>query len=88
MGNRPAPQPNWGYGVARWDICKLQPMRKVVQQLQQAGLVGAEVLWTFVSHRIQLLRWREATMWMYLGPSCLDCSFSTELENIEIDIRI
>jgi hypothetical protein len=27
-------------------------------------------------------------MWMYLGPNCLDCSFSTEPINAEIDIWI
>jgi hypothetical protein len=27
-------------------------------------------------------------MWMYPGPSCLDRSFSAELDNAEIDIRI
>jgi hypothetical protein len=43
MVNRPAPHPNWGYGVAQWDIRKLQPLCKVVRQLQQAGLMGAEV---------------------------------------------
>jgi hypothetical protein len=42
-GNRPAPQPSWGYGVARWDIHKLEPLREVVQQLQQAGLMGADL---------------------------------------------
>jgi hypothetical protein len=30
-GNRPAPQPSWGYGVAWWDIRKLQPLCEVVQ---------------------------------------------------------
>jgi hypothetical protein len=27
-------------------------------------------------------------MWMYLGPSCPDCSFSTELDDAEIDVQI
>jgi hypothetical protein len=44
MGNRPFLQPNWGYDVARWNIRKLQPLRDNVQQLQQAGLTGADLL--------------------------------------------
>jgi hypothetical protein len=27
-------------------------------------------------------------MWMYLWPSCLDCSFFAELDDAEIDARI
>jgi hypothetical protein len=30
-GNRPIPQPNWGYRVAKNDLRKLQPLSKVVQ---------------------------------------------------------
>jgi hypothetical protein len=37
-GNRPIPQPNWGYGVARRDTHKLQPLRDIVRQLLQAEL--------------------------------------------------
>jgi hypothetical protein len=29
-GNQPVPQLSWWYGVARWDIRKLQPLRDVV----------------------------------------------------------
>jgi hypothetical protein len=32
-GSRPIPQPKWGYGVAQKQICRLQPLRDVVQQL-------------------------------------------------------
>jgi hypothetical protein len=31
------PLPTWGYRVARKDLGKLQPLRKVVQQLWQEG---------------------------------------------------
>jgi hypothetical protein len=51
-GNHPAPQPSWVYGMARWDIRKLQPLREVIQELQQVGLMGADLPWTFVSCRI------------------------------------
>jgi hypothetical protein len=27
-------------------------------------------------------------MWMYPGPSCTDCSFSTELDDTEINAQI
>jgi hypothetical protein len=54
--NRPTPQPSWGYGVAWRDIRRLQPLREVVQQLQQAGLLGADLLRTFVSLHIQPLQ--------------------------------
>jgi hypothetical protein len=30
-GNRPIPQPNWGYGVAKKNLCKLHSMHEVVQ---------------------------------------------------------
>jgi hypothetical protein len=36
-GNRPVPQPKWGYGVAKKLLRKLQPLRMVVQQLWQEG---------------------------------------------------
>jgi hypothetical protein len=35
MGIRPVPQPNWGYGVARRDLHRLQPLCEVVQQLRR-----------------------------------------------------
>jgi hypothetical protein len=55
MSNNPIPHPSWGSGVARWDTRKLQPLRDVVRQLLQAGLTGADLLWTFISHQIQPL---------------------------------
>jgi hypothetical protein len=33
MGSCPVPQPNWGYGVARRDLRRLQQLCEVVQQL-------------------------------------------------------
>jgi hypothetical protein len=30
-GSHPIPQPNWGYGVARRDLCRLQPLHEVIQ---------------------------------------------------------
>jgi hypothetical protein len=32
-GNHPVPQPNWWYGVAKRDLCKLQYLCEVIQQL-------------------------------------------------------
>jgi hypothetical protein len=54
-GNCPISLPTWGYGVARKDLRKLQPMREVIQQLRQAGLTGVHLLWIFFSRRIQPL---------------------------------
>jgi hypothetical protein len=31
MSSHPIPQPNWGYGVARRDLCMRQSLREVVQ---------------------------------------------------------
>jgi hypothetical protein len=31
--SRPVQKPNWWYGVARKDLCRLQPMREVIEQL-------------------------------------------------------
>jgi hypothetical protein len=54
--SHPIPQPKWGFGVAYQCICKLQPLRDVVLQLLGSGLMGVDLLWTFVSHRLQPLR--------------------------------
>jgi hypothetical protein len=43
-GGRPVPQPSWGHGVAWRDLCRLQPLCKVVQQLQQEGLTGTDLV--------------------------------------------
>jgi hypothetical protein len=48
--SRPVPQPKWGY------IRRLQPLRDVVQQLLQGGLMDVNLLRTFVVRRIQPLR--------------------------------
>jgi hypothetical protein len=50
--------------------------------------MGAELLRTFFSHRVQPLPRQEVTMWMNLGPSCLDHPFSAELGDTEINTRI
>jgi hypothetical protein len=82
------PQPNWEYNVAQRDLRSLQPLHEVVQKLLRGGLTGAELLRTFINHRVQLLRRREVTMWMYQEPSCPDCPFSTEFGDTEINTRI
>jgi hypothetical protein len=50
--------------------------------------MGADHLYTFISRRVQPLRWREVTMWRYSGPSCPDRSFSAELADAEVDTRV
>jgi hypothetical protein len=50
--------------------------------------MGAELLQTFFSRRVQPLPRQEVTMWMNLGPSCLDHPFSAELGDTEINTRI
>jgi hypothetical protein len=87
-GNRPVLQPNWGYGVVKKDLGKLQPLREVVQQLQREGLTGVHLLWIFFCCRIQPLRQRVIKMWLYLGPFCLGHSFSEELSETEINTCI
>jgi hypothetical protein len=42
--------------VAQKDFHRLQPLREVVQRLIQGGLTGADLLRTFVSHRVQPLQ--------------------------------
>jgi hypothetical protein len=49
MGGRPIPHPNWEYNVARDDLHRLQPLLEIVRGLLQSGLMGAEILWTFIS---------------------------------------
>jgi hypothetical protein len=55
MGSRPIPQPKWGYGVAQKDLRMLQPLCEVIKQLLGGGLMGMDLLWTFVSCRVQPL---------------------------------
>jgi hypothetical protein len=50
--------------------------------------MGADLLRTFVSRRVQPLQQWEMPMWMYLGPSYPDHSFFAELGNAEIDIQV
>jgi hypothetical protein len=59
-----------------------------LQQLQQEGLTGAHLLWTFFDRRIQQLRQRKTKMWLYLGPSCPDRPSSKELSDVEVDAQI
>jgi hypothetical protein len=87
-GSRPIPQPNWGYGVAQKDLRRLQPLWEVIRKFLKEGLMGAELLQTFFSHRVQLLHWREVTKWMYPRPNCPGRSFSVELSDIEINTQI
>jgi hypothetical protein len=88
MGCHPVPQPNWGYAVAKRDLRRLQPLCEVIQQLLRGGLLGADLLWTFFSRRVQpLCRW-VMTMCMYLEPSCPDRRFFEELSNVEINTWI
>jgi hypothetical protein len=54
-GSRPIPHPNWGYGVARRDLRKVQFMHEVIQQLRWEGLMDMNLLQTFFSYRIQPL---------------------------------
>jgi hypothetical protein len=50
--------------------------------------MGVDLLRTFVSYRIQLLRWREMRMWRYPGPGCPDHSFQAKLGDAEVDTHV
>jgi hypothetical protein len=52
------------------------------------GVMGVDLLRTFFSHRVQLLRQLEVTMWMNSGPSYPDRPFSKELGDMEINTWI
>jgi hypothetical protein len=54
-GSHPVPQPNWGYGVAQRDLCMIQPLCEVIQQLLRGGLMGTDLLRTLLSHHVELL---------------------------------
>jgi hypothetical protein len=88
MGSRPVPQPKWRYDVAQQYIRRLQPLCDVIGRLLRGRLMDADLLQTFVSRCVQPLQRWEMTMWMYLGPSCPDRSFSIELDDTEIKARI
>jgi hypothetical protein len=63
-------------------------MHDVIQRLLQGGLTGVDLLWTFVSHRIQPLHQCEMSMWMYPGSCCPNRPFSIELSDMEINTCI
>jgi hypothetical protein len=65
-----------------------QPLCEVVQQLLHNGLMGLDLLWTFLSHRVQPLRQLGMTMWMYMEPSCPNRPLSEELGDTEINTWI
>jgi hypothetical protein len=46
------------------------------------------LLRTFCNRWVQPLKQRAIKMWLYPGPSCLDCSFFNELSNAEINTHI
>jgi hypothetical protein len=52
MGRCPVAQPNWGYRVTRKDIHKLQPVFHVLKTLLRDGLLGPDILCTFISCRV------------------------------------
>jgi hypothetical protein len=87
-GSRPVRQLNWGYGVAQKDLCRLQSLREVIQQLLQGWVTGVDLLRTFFRRCVQLLRQREMTLWMYTGPSCPNRPFSTHLDDTDINTQI
>jgi hypothetical protein len=43
-GSHPVPHPNWGYGLAQMDLCKLQSLLKAILGLLERGLMGVEIL--------------------------------------------
>jgi hypothetical protein len=48
--------------------------------------MGADLMRTFFNHCVQPLHQRVTTMWLsYPGLSCLDCPFSEELGDMEIN---
>jgi hypothetical protein len=49
---------------------------------------SCSLLWTFFNHQVQPLRQRVTKMWLYLGPSYLDRSFSEESSAEEINTQI
>jgi hypothetical protein len=63
-------------------------MRYVIQRLLRGGMMGMNLLQTFVSHHVQPLRQREMTIWMYPGSSYPDRPFSVELGDTEINTQI
>jgi hypothetical protein len=79
-GNRPVPQLNWWYKVAKRDLHKLQCLCEVVQQLRQEGLTSVNLLRTIFNHRVLLLCQWVTTMWMY--------PIYEGLDDVEINIWI
>jgi hypothetical protein len=56
MGGYPIPDPSWEHEVAQTNFLRLQPLLEIVGGLLQKGLIGEEILWTFLTHGVQPLR--------------------------------
>jgi hypothetical protein len=55
MGGCPIAHLDREHGVARADFPRLQPLLEIVRGLLQKGLIGEEILWTFLNHGVQPL---------------------------------
>jgi hypothetical protein len=73
--------------VAQTNFPRLQPLLEIVGGLLQKGLIGEEILWTFLTHGVQPLRQRELAVGTCPGPSCLICPSFSRLGGIEAHAR-
>jgi hypothetical protein len=55
MGGCPIPHPSWEHGVGQTECPRLQPLLEIVEGLLQKGLIGEEILQTFLSRMKQSL---------------------------------
>jgi hypothetical protein len=46
------PHPNWEHGLARAYFPQLQPMLEIVRGILEKGLIGEEILQTFLSQGV------------------------------------
>jgi hypothetical protein len=87
-GGCPIPHPDWEHGVAWADFPQLQPLLGIIWGLLLKGLIGEEILRTFLSHGVQWLHHQEAVVGMSPGPSCLVHPSFSRAGNVEANARV
>jgi hypothetical protein len=74
--------------VARSDLHRLLPLLEVIWELLQKGLIGEEILRTFLSHGVQLLHQWETVVRVSSGLSHLVRPSFTRASNARINTQV
>ena len=87
-GNPPVYREAWRWGVPDKEMGRLSPVLEQVEALKAEGLMGEAILCTFLARRIQPIRPRDHTMWLYSGPDDPTRESPLELTEVELSRRV